>query len=51
MVLVLIWLVSTVIPHSYSKYPGSHDWPEGWTQEYKDMLQKVFKNENPLCYQ
>jgi len=38
-------------PHSYATYPGSHDWPEGWTQEYKDMLQKVFKNEDPLCHQ
>lgn len=37
--------------HSYATYPGSHDWPEGWTQEYKDMLQKVFKNEDPLCHQ
>ena len=39
------------LPHSYAKYPGSHDWPEGWTQEFKDMLQKVFKNEDPLCHQ
>ena len=38
-------------PHSYDLYPGSHDWPEGWAQEYKDMLQKVFKNENPLSNQ
>ena len=38
-------------PHSYEQYPGSHDWPQGWAQEYKDMLQKVFKNENPLCNQ
>ncbi|MBO6096260.1 MAG: esterase family protein [Bacteroidales bacterium] len=45
------WMNKKGFPHSYSKYPGSHDWPEGWTQEYKDMLQKVFKNENPLCNQ
>ena len=38
-------------PHSYATYPGSHDWPQGWTQEFKDMLQKVFKNENPLSNQ
>lgn len=37
--------------HSYVLYPGSHDWPEGWTQEFKDMLQKVFKHENPICNQ
>ena len=38
-------------PHSYAVYPGSHDWPQGWAQEFKDMLQKVFKDENPLCNQ
>jgi enterochelin esterase family protein len=37
--------------HSYATYPGSHDWPEGWTQEFKDMLQKVFKHEDSLCNQ
>ena len=38
-------------PHSYAVYPGSHDWPQGWAQEFKDMFQKVFKDENPLCNQ
>jgi len=38
-------------PHSYAVYPSSHDWPEGWTQEFKDMLQKVFKHEDSLCNQ
>ena len=37
--------------HSYATYPGSHDWPDGWTQEFKDMLQRVFKHENPICNQ
>lgn len=30
--------------HSYTKYPGSHDWKNGWIEEYQDMLQRVFKN-------
>ena len=38
-------------PHSYAVYPGSHDWPQGWAQEFKDMFEKVFKDENPLCNQ
>lgn len=29
--------------HTYQLYPGSHDWPLGWVDEFKDMLQKVFK--------
>ena len=29
-------------PHSYTKYPGSHDWVDGWIDEFKDMLQRVF---------
>ncbi len=32
-------------PHSYTRYPGSHDWVQGWIDEYKDMLQRVFKND------
>ena len=31
-------------PHAYFVYPGSHDWPDGWIDEYRDMLQRVFKN-------
>lgn len=31
-------------PHTYQKYPGSHDWPNGWIEEFGDMLQKVFKD-------
>ena len=30
--------------HSYAKYPGSHDWKNGWIEEYQDMLQRVFKS-------
>ena len=29
--------------HIYQKYPGHHDWPDGWTQEYKDLFQRLFK--------
>ena len=29
--------------HTYDIYPESHDWPQGWTQELKDMMQKNFK--------
>lgn len=29
--------------HTYIKFPGSHSWPKGWAQEYKDMFQKLFK--------
>ena len=32
-------------PHEYFVYPGSHDWPDGWIDEYRDMLQRVFKND------
>lgn len=45
------WMNKKGYAHEYLKYPGSHDWPQGWSQEYKDMLQKVFKNENPLSNQ
>lgn len=31
--------------HVYSKYPGSHDWKNGWIDEYADMLQRVFRHE------
>lgn len=37
--------------HSYATYPGSHDWPGGWIEEFKDMLQKVFKHEDSVCHQ
>lgn len=30
--------------HTYQVFPSSHDWPRGWTDEFKDMLQKVFKD-------
>lgn len=30
-------------PHEYFRYPGSHDWKNGWIEEYQDMLQRVFK--------
>lgn len=33
-------------PHEYKKYPGSHDWPKGWIEEYKDALQHLFKYEH-----
>ena len=26
-------------------YPGGHDWPDGWIDEYRDMLQRVFKDQ------
>ena len=32
-------------PHVYKKYPGSHDWPNGWIEEYKDVLPLLFRNE------
>ncbi len=34
--------------HEYSRFPGSHDWHNGWIEEYQDMLQKVFKDENSV---
>ena len=34
-------------PHMYFRFPGSHDWIQGWIDEYKDMLQRVFKDEQP----
>lgn len=30
-------------PHVYKKYPGSHDWPKGWVNEYRDVLQELFQ--------
>lgn len=33
--------------HDYFLYPGGHDWPEGWIEEYQDMLQRVFKSQKP----
>ena len=33
-------------PHDYTVYPGSHDWKNGWIEEYQDMLQRVFKEQN-----
>ena len=32
--------------HEFHKYPGGHDWRKGWIEEYKDMLQKLFKDED-----
>lgn len=32
-------------PHTYKLYPESHDWPQGWTQELKDMMQRIFKEQ------
>ena len=29
--------------HQYTRYPGSHDWPEGWIPELKDFMQQIFK--------
>ena len=29
--------------HEYTRFPGSHDWKNGWIEEYQDMLQRVFK--------
>ncbi len=37
--------------HEYKLYPGGHDWPNGWIEEYQDMLKKVFRNEDPVCNQ
>lgn len=31
-------------PHIYKKYPGSHDWVNGWIDEYREMLQAAFKD-------
>ena len=31
--------------HEYILYPGGHDWPDGWIDEYRDMLQRVFKDQ------
>ena len=32
--------------HVYKKYPGSHDWPQGWVQEYKDVLPLLFREDD-----
>lgn len=41
--------------HQYTRYPGSHDWPNGWIEEFQDILQRVFKQdpyyENTVCNQ
>ena len=29
--------------HEYTRYPGSHDWNNGWIQELEDFMQKIFK--------
>lgn len=31
-------------PHRYFKYPSSHDWVNGWTEELKDVMQRIFQN-------
>lgn len=30
-------------PHAYTIFPGSHDWPTGWKEEFKDFLQHAFQ--------
>ncbi len=30
-------------PHRYWKYPSSHDWANGWIDELKDMMQRIFR--------
>ena len=30
-------------PHTYTIYPGSHSWRNGWIDELKDMLQRIFQ--------
>jgi len=30
--------------HNFFLFPGGHDWVNGWIEEYKDLLQRVFKN-------
>lgn len=30
--------------HHFFLFPGGHDWKDSWVEEYKDMLQRVFKN-------
>ena len=30
-------------PHTYTKYPASHSWANGWIEELKDVMQKIFK--------
>ena len=32
--------------HEYWKYPGSHDWKNGWIEEFAHMLSRVFKPNN-----
>ena len=34
--------------HQYTRFPGSHDWKNGWIEEYQDMLQRVFKSQTKL---
>ena len=29
--------------HEYTRYPGSHDWNNGWIPELEDFMQKIFK--------
>jgi enterochelin esterase family protein len=30
-------------PHTYTKYPAGHDWANGWIEELKDVMQRIFK--------
>lgn len=30
--------------HNFFLFPSSHDWVNGWIEEYKDLLQRVFKD-------
>jgi enterochelin esterase family protein len=32
-------------PHTYAKYPASHSWANGWIEELKDVMQRIFKEE------
>lgn len=32
--------------HEFSKYSAGHGWNNGWIEVYKDMLKKLFKNED-----
>ena len=31
--------------HTYAKYPASHSWANGWIEELKDVMQRIFKEQ------
>ena len=31
--------------HTYTKYPASHSWANGWIEELKDVMQRIFKEQ------